>query len=846
MKKLLILTFITLAGISLAYGQIAHHKLHDPEGDFLIRTESYLGDETLNKDDIQLYRDQFNLDPGVLPEGDYMGNCTFTPDGQRIILTNRITNVVTIWDWNSMDVLSNIFVGEYPSCVAANNEFAVIGCQFADSVYIINLSDYSIAAILPTAEQPSGIQLSPDGNTAYVACDIDDVCMVIDLPTLNVSGQINDFPIYLQTFSWAAQVGRNWVKYNGFVVLPDGNSIAISDPDGDVVFFSTQTYLETGRISIESPRAVSLSGDGNYLLCASNPNNTCTVHQIDLSDLSIKHTVEVSGNYLATNAIVGNQDGSKAYIGTGNNTSTLIRFETEDFISFTNTYTAFWLGISHDHQYAVSGQNRFSIIDFDSETIVDQHLGLNQSFGTVSPVSNHVFGYDPLRFEGAYFFDFTDPSDIEYRGYRLSGLDPEGDTPGSVAISPDGTKAVSINNLSYNCSVINLETMETEAVIDLEEACYHVKITPDGQWAVCGGYNLNTIKILDLSDNSLATTVYTGQRPMVIELSPDGQYAYVGNIKQNTLSKVELDGANSSLVTSVPCGVIGVYMPFYGLRSAVIANPDGNSVLVAASFDDKVKVFDTQTNQIVASLSTGDFPLDIAFNEDGNLACVINVFDNTFNILSIDGASSSVLYQNSINGQYPVDVSYNAEDGLFWICTSGGKNINKVDPFTGDLVEVIYYSGVPFHTAFDPQGIAIIQIQGSDNVEHKVLYGEHEFVLPGNAAPLSYTTSAAMLGVPIPGPDYLSMIDLSVYQGINESAMNEDIFIYPVPAGERLFMRSKLKYEFIEIINSEGKMVLKSDDFEEEGLDISMLEAGLYILKVTGRNLSVSRRFVVR
>lgn len=844
MKKLTLAFFLFITGIISLQAQETKSNLISSDGEEIIEITHYYGDFHLDKSHAKS-AEQYNIDPGVYPEGDYMANSCFTPDGQRIILANKISNIVTVFDWNTMDVLSNIEVGEYPSCVRANDDYFIVGCQFSDSVYIISLADYSISAVLPAGEQPCWIEMSPDGETAWVACDIDDVCMAFDMGTQSYIGQIQGFPIYLNTFSYAVQVSRGWEKYNGFVILPAGDRIAIAGSDDNVAIYSTSSFDLITTISILSPRAVAISGDGNYIACAANPESICHVHQINAADYTIENSVEISGYNLGTQAIVANQDGSKAYIGTNNNTSTLVRFNSQDFISFSSTYTAFWLGVSHDHLYAVSGQNRFSIINFETEEIEDQYTGLNQSFGAVSPVDYHVCAYDPLRYEGVYFFDFTTPDNIDYRGTTLSGEDPEGDTPGAVAISNDRSRVVAAGNLSYNVPVIDLGNMSPLTSVPVEESCYDVKITADGLWAVAGGYNNNTVKIIDLTNNTLEKTIQTGQRPMIVEMAPDGQRAYIGNIKQNTLSVIDLDGGNSSLVTSVPCGVIGVYTPFFGIRSAVRVSPDGEYVLVTASFDDELQVFDTQSNQIVASLPTGDFPIDVAIDNETKTACVVNTFDASYDIISLDGANSSVTYHKSLNADYPMDVAYNSVEDMFYICSASSEKIFKIDPAGGEVVETIHPGGAPFHIEFY-SGIPLIQMQGDANNDHKIMYGETEYNLPYAAAPFSLNEYAGMAGIPMPGPDMISIIELGPPPFIKEGDLAEPFACFPNPATDKIFFSNYRAIQKVEILELSGKKALENKACPDNGLDISALRPGAYILRITGKGVMISSKLIVQ
>jgi YVTN family beta-propeller protein len=155
--------------------------------------------------------------------------------------------------------------------------------------------------------------------------------------------------------------------------------------------------------------------------------------------------------------------------------------------------------------------------------------------------------------------------------------------------------------------------------------------------------NMISVKIIDLDTYTIVADVPTGTRSSVVSITPDDGYAYVGNVSSNSVSVVQLNGASSTEVAEIPCGIIGVSWAACGVTSDVQVSPSGDYCLVAASFDDKVKVIDTATNTIVADLTVGDFPLQIAFNSDGSRALVTNYIVDTYSLIDVDGASSSVV-----------------------------------------------------------------------------------------------------------------------------------------------------------------------------------------------------------
>lgn len=740
-------------------------EIQDPEGKYQVNKIKVQKGQTLSDFlDISLSEEiQTDIDPGISPEGDYLFQPAFTPDGTKVIVPNGGTDNVTIYDYETMEAIEIIDVGDYPCDVATTDDYAIIPCIFGDEILVIDLDDYTIAATFftPAGAQPCVVETSADGQYAYVACDINDQCEVIDLTNLTQLDPIEDFPVGLLTFSWISTGGRSSFSFSRFQVTPDGSYLVVGDAVNDVLFIDPLTgAVDFSVADIPNCFVTCLSGDGSKTIALSDENNEFNAFQIDNTTHEITAQVTLTDNYMALNDVVANMEGSKAFVGIGNNSSAIVRFETSDFITFTQTYTPFWMGISSDHQYAISGQYRLSVMDFESETMEDQLQGYTQSIGCVSPVDNKLLSFDPLRYEGVYFFDFEDPEDIQYNGKTIGGWPQEGDTPYRIAISPDGTRAVTSNSISENISIINMETYEVEAILEMEESCDALAITHDSQWAIMGGYDLNTIKIIDLLTNEYVTSVYTGQRPLMVSIAPDDSYAYIGNLKQNSVSFVELDGENSSEVVEIPTGIIGLSWAAFGVRSSVEVDPTGQYVLVAASFNDMVQVIDVEQQEIVANLNVGVFPLKIVFNATGEYAAVTNYSGDTYSILQIDGANSSVV--GTFNaGDGPLRLAYNPVNDEFGIINYSTKSVMNVDPVTGEVNSTDYYTqyGNPIQILYDTIGNPIVLTMSTDNAPGHIIRNSLAIELPATPSYFDYCPATHTAVVCMPGPDYVSVIE---------------------------------------------------------------------------------------
>ena len=699
-----------------------------------------------------------DVDPGTPVEGDYLGWAAFTRDGSRLLLTNRGTDNVTVFDAATRAVITNIPVGGYPSGIAVTDEYAVITCPFENRVQILDLDTYQVVGEVPTGEQPWVIRISPDQTTAYVACDISNTLEVIDLAGATLLRAINDFPIWLSSWSFNSENGRVAVQFSDFELTPDGQHAVASNGEDRVLYYN----LLTGVIDYTVPNipdgsALALSGDRTQLVILSI-TNPVSFRRIDLATHAVTGTVAIPGYSYGYLCLAVDQTGAKAYTGVSNNSSAFVRFATSDYHIITETYTAFWIGTSPDHSRVVSGQYRFTILDFATESILGQYQGNTQSYGVVSPVGAMAVGYDPHRHEGLYFYEFPTGVPV-YLGTTNAGEEPEGDCPRRVAITPDGSQAVVTNVLSDNAVVLDLHSLAIEATLPIGDRVQDVAITPDSRWAVVCGFGSNSVKILDLSTDTIVADVYTGALPGVISISPDGTKAYVGNISSNTVSIVALAGTGSHKIADVPAGEIGVVWAAFGVSSGVEASPDNRYALVASSFDDVVRVIDSQTSSVVAVIPVGDFPLELAFDADGSHAIVTNYFGNSYTVLRIDGASSHAV-GTFARGVKPMRLDFDPVLGQTLIGNFESRTVTITNPETGALIGTRNYApyGYVVGVIADYAGEPVVLTATGTSPPGYLILGPDAIPLPAAPSYFDYCPARNIAVVTAPGPDWVSVI----------------------------------------------------------------------------------------
>ncbi|MEN8122802.1 MAG: T9SS type A sorting domain-containing protein, partial [Bacteroidota bacterium] len=796
---------------------------------------------------------------GGAPEGDYTGDIFYSADGSKIFIANSYSNNITIL--NADGTLSdNISVGSYPLTLALNDDYAVVPCSMSSDVYIIDLSDNSIAATIALNGEPVTVEIL--GAKAYVGCDTDpellDECAIIDLSTLTLENTITNFPVKLTSVAWTFNNGRRIYTYNNFAVSDDNTYLIAGNWTDKINFYNTTTAAIDYELNATEPKRVSKSGDGSTVAVFC-PNDVC---QVDIATHSITETVnlgplEIPYPYNG----ISNQEGSKAFVALDNNNSGFVNFTNSTLNTVSATKKPAWIGVNPDRTKVISGQYRFRILDFNTEEILGQYDGLGSEKGAVAPDLSYVAAINFASFEGPFFFNTSNLDNIFIDNYVLTGEDPEGDAPMRVNITPDGQKALIINELSHNISVFDIPTRTFTNHIELGGAPMEIDITSDGNYAVVTtAYIQSEIVVIDINAGTVVKEISAGEWLQAVEILPDDSKAYIRDY-QDKVFVVNLDGASSSLETTITSCGMGTYSSFsHGIFGGLVATPDGSHLFVSSTWNDEVIIINTETDAIVNHLATGDSPYFFDFNEAGNRAIVCDISDDIYSLIDVDGANTTVINSFNVGGEMAFRLAYNGIKDEFGITVYGnefyddGGKLLTVDANTGEEISTVNFTsedGNALQVLYDIVGNPIVL------TENKIIYGTEEYVFPEKVKYMAYSQQENVALAISSIDDNLHVIDFSTINIENFNiSTNSFVLKQNTPNPAKGF--TTINYEIKEtgnvelsVFDNSGKLIQhyisgiqdKGNYFFE--IETSDYISGIYFYKLSVNNQSQTKKMIV-
>jgi YVTN family beta-propeller protein len=424
---------------------------------------------------------------------------------------------------------------------------------------------------------------------------------------------------------------------------PDGSQIIIAHRDSqNLIVFDADTRQVVQTIPVTgSPNSMAISSDGLYAVTANIFEDTASI--VDLvagSEVAVVPVGDQPGVVRitpdGTMAVVGNTvDSSLSIIDIGAATEvrciadapfTLRTQWTPENGSVSYTFSSF--EIAADNKTVIH-PDRFG----DRIQFFDIVAGTTFSLASSGSPASVAITPDGTKAVVGHESSVRLVSVIDVASQSITKTIPTGADirDGTIAINPSGTKAVvAVLNAAR---VVNLVTDTVSG--DLATACcLRLRVTADGQYCFAGGYQGS---LISFDTETIVANLNNVLSASIVATSPTGpRAASVANHFGEDLLVFNTDGAAGFLEEIVPSGP-----PPEGDKARTAAiSPDGSTAVVVNILSDNATIVDVPNRLVEEIVPVGDRPAEVEITPDGSKAVVANL-DSTF-VSVIDLSTKSV------------------------------------------------------------------------------------------------------------------------------------------------------------------------------------------------------------
>jgi len=169
----------------------------------------------------------------------------------------------------------------------------------------------------------------------------------------------------------------------------------------------------------------------------------------------------------------------------------------------------------------------------------------------------------------------------------------ENQSPGGVAVSPDGTNVYVTSGSSNTVAIISTTTKSVTNTVNVGNSPHGVAVTPDGANVYVANFGSKTVSVISTAANEVTNIVNVGNGPYGVAVSPDGTKVYVPDRDDNTVSVI--DTATNTVITAVNVGkrpkALGQFIGYIPLKPRLsvadfsASQTSGNKPLSVSFYD---------------------------------------------------------------------------------------------------------------------------------------------------------------------------------------------------------------------------------------------------------------------
>lgn len=210
---------------------------------------------------------------------------------------------------------------------------------------------------------------------------------------------------------------------------------------------------------------------------------------------------------------------------------------------------------------------------------------------------------------------------------------PLGDLPLNMAVS-SSKKLIAVTNNGQSVQSLQLIDAVNDKVlstVEVKKAWYGLKFSADGKFLYASGGHDNWILKYAVANNKLVLkdSIKLGDKwpnkiaPAGIEMDDAKKILYVVTMEDNSLYIVSL--ADKKVKNKIPLD---------GEAYTCQLSPDKKRLYISCWGCDKLMVFDTDKQTVIAEIKTGDNPNEICLTRSGKFLYVANANDNSVSVIN--------------------------------------------------------------------------------------------------------------------------------------------------------------------------------------------------------------------
>ena len=604
--------------------------------------------------------------------------------GRIYVANSGADNSVSVIDGAGDTVAATVTVGNSPRAIAVNpgTDKIYVANYFAGTVTVIDGTSNVAGAPVTVGNTPDAVAVNPVTNRIYVA----------NLDSDNVSVLEGTGDTVIATVAIPVVSGQ--AKPGGVAVNPLTNKIYVMNTGtSNVTVINGADNTAANVAAGTAPSGIAIDAAANRIYVA-NGFTASTVTVINGADNSTQTVAAgtdpsaVAVNPATGGIYVANRSSGNVTVIDGKATSTA-----------TITVGNFPIGVAVNpvtNKVYTANQTASSVTVVDGATNIPTTIALaanSNPWGiAVNPLTNFTYV--------ANAGNQSSPSTVTV----INGADNSttsiaaGAGPRSIAVNPATNRIYAANYDGTSVTVIN-GADNTTASVPAGNSPFGIAVNPATNRIYVGSAQDSAITVINGADNT-AVTVPAGNRPEIVAVNPLTNLVYIGNtpadpadLTYGTVTVV--NGADNSLVTTVNTG--------QQIR-AIAVNPVTNRIYVLGN---QITVINGANNSTTAiPLIVADGSVNIAVDPLSNRIYVVYLGNNVDSgtVTAIDGATGTTLYTVTVGApnKQPSAIALNPVTGTVYVSTLQTGVLTAIAPAASAVPPATAIAALPGNATSAP------------------------------------------------------------------------------------------------------------------------------------------------